>query len=47
VDEAAAAAESLAPGVLAAHPSVHFKLHCQRLVELLRAKPKAATHGEE
>jgi hypothetical protein len=36
VDEAAAAAEELTPGVLASHPNINFQMHCQRLIELLR-----------
>ena len=37
VDEAAGAAEALAPGVLAAHPRVRFRLHAQKFMELVRA----------
>jgi hypothetical protein len=35
IDEAMAAAEALAPGVLAAHPNILFRLHCQKFIELV------------
>ncbi len=36
IDEAMAAAERLAPGVLGAHPGILFRLHCQKFIELVR-----------
>jgi hypothetical protein len=36
VEEAAAAAEALAPGVLDAHPRVRFRLRAQAFMELVR-----------
>ena len=39
IDEACAAAEALAPGVLAAHPHVRFRLHAQKFMELVHALP--------
>ena len=36
MEEAAAAAEALAPGVLDAHPRVRFRLRAQAFMELVR-----------
>lgn len=39
IDEAMTAAERVAPGVLQAHPSILFRLHCQKFMELVRHTP--------
>ncbi|KAK9834310.1 hypothetical protein WJX81_005519 [Elliptochloris bilobata] len=38
VEEAVDMAEALVPGALAAQPAVLFRLHCQRFLELVRAR---------
>lgn len=35
IDDAMSDAERVAPGVLQAHPSILFKLHCQKFMELV------------
>ncbi|BDA41395.1 Ran-binding protein 9 [Coccomyxa sp. Obi] len=38
IDEAMSDAERVAPGVLQAHPSILFRLHCQKFMELVRQR---------
>lgn len=45
IEDAMSTAERVAPGVLQAHPSILFRLHCQKFMELVRSSsPTIRSH---
>ncbi|KAK9909014.1 hypothetical protein WJX75_006058 [Coccomyxa subellipsoidea] len=42
IEDAMSTAERVAPGVLQAHPSILFRLHCQKFMELVRQRDDEA-----